>query len=93
MSKIWEMICAGVGFVLALIMALFLGKSKAEKKQAEKEKAQAEEQVKKEAEYKAEAHKIKEEIFKEAEDEKQKLNQGDNTARFNSAIDMLRKHT
>jgi len=89
----WEKITAFFGLVLAFIMAIFLGKSQAQKKQAEKEVKQAEEQVKKEAEYKAEAHKIKEEIFKETENEKQKLNQGDNTARFNSAIDMLRKHT
>ena len=91
MSKLWEMICAGVGFLLALVMAIFLGKSRAEKKQAEKEAQQANEQVKKEQEYKAEAHKIKEEIFKEAENEKQKLNTGDNTDRFNAAINVLRK--
>ena len=89
----WEKITAFFGLILAFIMAIFLGKSQAQKKQAEKEVKEAQEQVKKEQEYKAEAHKIKEEIFKEAEDEKQKLNQGDNTARFNSAIDMLRKHT
>jgi len=88
----WNKIMEICGLVLAFVMAIFLGKSKAEKKQAEKEKQQAEEQVKKEAEYKAEAHKIKEEIFKEAEDEKQKLNQGDNVDRFNSAINLLRKH-
>ena len=88
----WEKITAFFGLVLAFIMAIFLGKSKAEKKQAEKEAKQANEQIKKEAEYKAEAHKIKEEIFKEAENEKQKLNQGDNTDRFNSAINILRKH-
>ena len=89
----WEKITAFFGLVLAFIMAIFLGKSQAQKKQAEKEVKEANDQIKKEAEYKAEAHKIKEEIFKEAESEKQKLNQGDNTARFNSAIDMLRKHT
>lgn len=93
MSKLWEMICAGAGFVLALVMALFLGKSKAEKKQAEKEAKQAQEQVQQEQKYKEEAHKIKEEIFKETESEKQKLNTGDNTDRFNSAINILRKHT
>ena len=89
----WEKITAFFGLILAFIMAMLLGKSKAEKKQAEKEKAQAEEQVKKEAEYKAEAHKIKEEIFKETENEKQKLNTGDNTDRFNSAINILRKQS
>ncbi len=88
----WEKITAFFGIVLAFIMAIFVGKTQAQKKQAEKEVKEANEQIKKEAEYKAEAHKIKEEIFKEAESEKQKLNQGDNTARFNSAIDMLRKH-
>lgn len=89
----WEKITAFFGLVLAFIMAIFVGKTQAQKKQAQKEVKEANEQIKKEAEYKAEAHKIKEEIFKEAESEKQKLNQGDNTARFNSAIDMLRKHT
>ena len=89
----WNKLMEICGFVLACIMAIFLGKSHSAKKQAEKEAKEANEQVKKEAEYKAEAHKIKEEIFKEAESEKQKLNQGDNTARFNSAIDMLRKQS
>ena len=88
----WEKITAFFGLVLAFIMAIFLGKAKAEKKQAEKEVKAKEEQIKKEVEYKAEAHKVKEEIFKEAEVEKQKLNKGDNTDRFNAAIDMLRKH-
>lgn len=88
----WEKITAFFGLVLAFIMAVFLGKAKAEKKQAEKEVKEKEEQIKKEAEYKAEAHKVKEEIFQEAEVEKQKLNTGDNTDRFNAAIDLLRKH-
>ena len=89
----WNKLMEICGFVLACIMAIFLGKSHSAKKQAEKEKAQAEEQVKKEAEYKAEAHKIKEEIFKETESEKQALNTGDNTDRFNSAINILRKQS
>jgi len=88
----WEKITAAVGLVIAFIMAIFLGKSHAQKKQAEKEVKEAQEQVKKEQEYKEEAHKIKEEIFKEAEVEKQKLNTGDNTNRFNAAISILRKH-
>ena len=92
MSKLWEMICAGAGFVLALVMALFLGKSKAEKKQAEKEAKQAQEQVQQEQKYKEEAHKIKEEIFKEAENEKAKIGVGDVATRFNTVNDILRKH-
>lgn len=88
----WEKITAAVGLVLAFIMAIFVGKTKAEKKQAEKEKQQAEELVKKEAEYKEEAHKIKEEIFKEAEVEKQTLNTGSDVDKFNAAINILRKH-
>lgn len=88
----WEKITAFFGLILAFIMAIFLGKSQAQKKQAEKEVKAKEEQIKKEAEYKEKARQIKEEIFKENENEKQKLNQGDNTDRFNSAIDMLRKH-
>ena len=87
----WNKIMEICGFILACIMAIFLGKSHAQKKNAEKEAKQAEEQLKKEQEYKEEAHKIKEEIFKETENAKQELNKGDNTARFNSAIDMLRK--
>ena len=89
----WEKISAFFGLILAFIMAIFLGKSHSAKKQAEKEAKEANEQVKKEAEYKAEAHKIKEEIFKETESEKQKLNTGDNTDRFNSAINILRKQS
>lgn len=89
----WEKITAAVGFVIAFVMAIFLGKSQAQKKQAEKEVKAKEEQIKKETEYKAEAHKIKEEIFKEAESEKQKLNTGDNADRFNNALNILRKHT
>ena len=88
----WEKITAFFGLILAFIMAIFLGKSQAQKKQAEKEAKQANEQIKKEAEYKAEAQKIKEEIFKEAENEKQTLNTGDNTDRFNAALNILRKH-
>ena len=88
----WEKITAFFGLILAFIMAIFLGKSHAQKKQAEKEVKAKDEQIKKEAEYKAEAHKVKEEIFQEAESEKQKLNKGDNTDRFNAALDMLRKH-
>ena len=89
----WNKIMEICGFVLACIMAIFLGKSHAQKKNAEKEAKQAQEQVKKEQEYKEEAHKIKEEIFKETENEKQKLNTGDSADRFNSAINILRKHT
>ena len=87
----WNKLMEICGFVLACIMAIFLGKSHSAKKQAEKEAKEANEQVKKEQKYKEEAHKIKEEIFKETESEKQKLNTGDNTDRFNSAINILRK--
>ena len=87
----WEKITAFFGLILAFIMAVLLGKSHAQKKQAEKEVKAKEEQIKKEAEYKAEAHKVKEEIFKEAEGEKQKLNTGSDTDRFNHAINILRK--
>ena len=88
----WEKITAFFGLVLAFIMAIFLGKSQAQKKQAEKEVKEANEQIKKEAEYKAEAHKIKEEIFKEAEVEKQTLNTGSDVDKFNAAVNILRKH-
>ena len=88
----WNKIMEICGFILACIMAIFLGKSHSAKKNAEKEVKQAEEQLKKEQKYKEEAHKIKEEIFQEAEDEKQKLNTGDSTDKFNAAIDILRKH-
>ena len=88
----WEKITAFFGLVLAFIMAIFLGKSHAQKKQAEKEVKEIEAQIKQEEEYKAEARKIKEEIFKENEDEKQKLNIGSDTDRFNHAINILRKH-
>lgn len=88
----WEKITAALGFVVALVMSIFLGKSYAQKKQAEKEVKAKEEQIKQEAEYKAEAHKIKEEIFKEAEVEKQTLNTGDNADRFTNAVNILRKH-
>ena len=88
----WEKITAFFGLVLAFIMAVFLGKSHAQKKQAEKEVKAKEEQIKKEVEYKAEAHKIKEEIFKEAEVEKQTLNTGNDVDKFNAAVNILRKH-
>lgn len=88
----WEKITAALGFVVALVMSIFLGKSYAQKKQAEKAAKETQEQIQKEQEYREKAHKIKEEIFKESENEKQKLNQGSNTDRFNAAIDMLRKH-
>ena len=45
----WEKITAFFGLVLAFIMAVFLGKAKAEKKQAEKEVKAKEEQIKKAA--------------------------------------------
>ena len=88
----WNKLMEICGFVLACIMAIFLGKSHSAKKQAEKEAKEANEQVKKEAEYKAEAHKIKEEIFKEAENEKAKIGVGDVATRFNTVNDILRKH-
>ena len=88
----WEKITAALGLVLAFIMAIFLGKSRAEKKQAEKEVKEAQEQMKKEQEYKAQAQQIKQEIFQEAENEKQKLNTGSDTDRFNAAVSILRKH-
>ncbi len=88
----WEKITAFFGLVLAFIMAVFLGKSHAQKKQAEKEVKAKDEQIKKEAEYKEKARQIKEEIFKENENEKQKLNTGDNVSRFNAINDLLRKH-
>ena len=88
----WEKITAALGFVVALVMSIFLGKSYAQKKQAEKAVKETQEQMKKDAEYREQAHKIKEEIFQEAEDEKQKLNVGDNTDKFNTAIHILRKH-
>ena len=81
-----------IGFLCLLVVSLLLGKSYAQKKQAEKELKEKEEQAKKEAQYKAEAHKIKEEIFKEAANEKDKLNTGSNTDKFNAACDILRKH-
>ena len=89
----WEKITAAIGFVIAFVMAIFLGKSQAQKKQAEKEVKAREEQIKKEQEYKTQAHKIKEEIFKEADDEKSKIGVGDNTARFNTVNDILRKRS
>ena len=88
----WEKITAALGFVVALVMSIFLGKSYAQKKQAEKAVKETQEQMKKDAEYREEAHKIKEEIFKETENEKQKLNTGDNVSRFNAINDLLRKH-
>ena len=88
----WEKITAALGLVLAFIMAIFLGKSQAQKKQAEKEVKETQEQMKKEAEYKEKARQIKDEIFKENENEKQKLNTGDNVSRFNAINDLLRKH-
>lgn len=85
------------GFILACIMAIFLGKQYSQKKAAEKEarKAEAErkaaeEQVRKEAERKATVQKMKAEIFKEKENEKQKLNTGSAADRFNAANDILR---
>ena len=89
----WDKITAALGFVLTCIMAALLGKSYAQKKQAEKEIKAKEAQIKQEAKYKAEAHKIKEEIFKEAENEKQPLNAGDSTDRFNAAVNILRKQS
>ena len=89
----WNKLMEICGFVLACIMAIFLGKSHSAKKQAEKEAKEIEAQIQQEQKYKEEAHKIKEEIFKETESEKQKLNTGDNTDRFNSAINILRKQS
>lgn len=88
----WEKITAFFGLVLAFIMAIFLGKSQAQKKQAEKEVKAKEEQIKKEAEYKEKARQIKEDIFKEAENEKAKIGVGDVATRFNTVNDILRKH-
>ncbi|MBQ7746009.1 MAG: hypothetical protein IJT92_00930 [Spirochaetia bacterium] len=88
----WDKITAALGFVLTCIMAALLGKSYAQKKQAEKEVKAKEAQIKQEAKYKAEAHKIKEEIFKEAENEKAKIGVGDVATRFNTVNDILRKH-
>lgn len=88
----WEKITAFFGLVLAFIMAIFLGKSHAQKKQAEKEVKAKEEQIKKEAEYKEKARQIKEDIFKETENEKAKLNSLDGRDKFNACCDILRKH-
>lgn len=94
----WDKIMEICGFILACIMALFLGKQYSQKKAAEKEakKAEAErkaaeEQMRKEAERKATVQKLKAEIFKEKEDDKAKLGVGDITDRFNACNDILRK--
>ena len=93
----WNKIMEICGFLMACVMALLLGKQYSQKKAAEKEakKAEAErkaaeEQVKKEAERKEIVQKMKAEIFKEKENEKQKLNTGDAVSRFNAANDILR---
>lgn len=93
----WNKIMEACGFILACIMAIFLGKQYSQKKAAEKEarKAEAErkaaeEQLKKEAERKATVQKMKEEIFKDAEEKKQSLNTGSAADRFNAANDILR---
>lgn len=94
---VWNKIKEMIGFLLACGMALLLGRQWSQKKAAEKEarKAEAErqaaeEQMRKEQERRDIVQKMKAEIFKEKENEKQKLNTGDAVSRFNAANDILR---